>query len=348
MVSRLLMKRSFYIVVAALILGSAVSLDSSSQKRSLRGDSLQEAADAWRVALTMAEPSRPNLLCALSEGTNYSVSIWQNPVARLEKRWRTCAVVSSSGVLTRHHHGADIDKADLVMRFNAAPLEGYNATVGARDDIRFVNNQFMSRSLMADGQNPSDSSARSQQVVDRHSDWYKVRPDTTYVAIPMDPIPAAETFVSKHGNIDVYVTNESMHESISDVFRTLYDPVSFRSSSSYLGCMSRLPTTGAVGMLAALAICDEVKAYGMASSAPTADSPHHYYDDSDVLDGTSMELPGNKRGSAALHNYHCSFAAEKDLWRRLASNSPEDIDKTDVATIPGFSRVRCGDKPTWQ
>jgi len=56
-----------------------------------------------------------------------------------EKKFHKCSVVSNSGVLGRHKHGKVIDTADMVLRFNDAPLEEYSQFVGTKDDIRIVN-----------------------------------------------------------------------------------------------------------------------------------------------------------------------------------------------------------------
>eukprot|EP00192_Tetraselmis_astigmatica_P003025 CAMPEP_0117654466 /NCGR_PEP_ID=MMETSP0804-20121206/3759_1 /TAXON_ID=1074897 /ORGANISM="Tetraselmis astigmatica, Strain CCMP880" /LENGTH=584 /DNA_ID=CAMNT_0005460749 /DNA_START=418 /DNA_END=2172 /DNA_ORIENTATION=+ len=49
----------------------------------------------------------------------------------------TCAVVGSSGILRLFTHGKEIDKADMVIRFNRAPTKGFEAFVGTRTSYRF-------------------------------------------------------------------------------------------------------------------------------------------------------------------------------------------------------------------
>lgn len=50
-----------------------------------------------------------------------------------------CAIVGSSGALLHDRRGAEIDSHDFVVRFNNAPVEGYEAVVGARTDLRLFN-----------------------------------------------------------------------------------------------------------------------------------------------------------------------------------------------------------------
>lgn len=57
------------------------------------------------------------------------------------KLFRSCAVVGSSGILLMHRNGAEIDQADLVLRFNSAPTRGFEAYVGSRTTHRITNSR---------------------------------------------------------------------------------------------------------------------------------------------------------------------------------------------------------------
>jgi hypothetical protein len=52
---------------------------------------------------------------------------------------KTVAVVGSSGNLLKHKYGPEIDKHDVIIRFNQARVKGYEEFVGSRTDIRIVN-----------------------------------------------------------------------------------------------------------------------------------------------------------------------------------------------------------------
>lgn len=52
---------------------------------------------------------------------------------------KSCAIVGNSGTLDDSEFGSKIDSCDLVVRFNAAPTEGYESDVGSRTTHRFVN-----------------------------------------------------------------------------------------------------------------------------------------------------------------------------------------------------------------
>ncbi|KOO24515.1 cmp-n-acetylneuraminate-beta-galactosamide-alpha- -sialyltransferase 1-like protein [Chrysochromulina tobinii] len=56
-------------------------------------------------------------------------------------RYRTCAVVGSSGALRGTHHGASIDAHTAVIRINAAPTHKHEAAVGRRTTWRVHNSE---------------------------------------------------------------------------------------------------------------------------------------------------------------------------------------------------------------
>ncbi|KAM9710176.1 beta-galactoside alpha-2,6-sialyltransferase 2 isoform 2-T5 [Menidia menidia] len=60
-----------------------------------------------------------------------------------QEGFRTCAVVTSAGAILRSGLGKEIDAHDAVLRFNAAPTEGYERDVGNKTTIRIINSQIL-------------------------------------------------------------------------------------------------------------------------------------------------------------------------------------------------------------
>nr|AAY26387.1 alpha 2,6 sialyltransferase [Anopheles albimanus] len=58
---------------------------------------------------------------------------------------RSCVIVASAGSLKRSRLGPFIDGHDIVMRFNHAPTEGFEADVGAKTTIRVLNSQVVTK-----------------------------------------------------------------------------------------------------------------------------------------------------------------------------------------------------------
>lgn len=52
---------------------------------------------------------------------------------------KSIAVVGSSGILLNKEYGELIDGHDIVVRFNASRVKGYEKYVGSKTDIRFMN-----------------------------------------------------------------------------------------------------------------------------------------------------------------------------------------------------------------
>ncbi|KAG8466402.1 hypothetical protein KFE25_002158 [Diacronema lutheri] len=77
----------------------------------------------------------------------------RGPTATPPARLRSCAVVGGSGALASHPHGRLIDAHEHVFRVNGCPVRGFEARVGSRTSVRFVNSpqtQRWVRSAMSD------------------------------------------------------------------------------------------------------------------------------------------------------------------------------------------------------
>mmetsp|Transcript_58020 Transcript_58020/g.138109 ORF Transcript_58020/g.138109 Transcript_58020/m.138109 type:complete len:302 (+) Transcript_58020:92-997(+) len=207
----------------------------------------------------------------------------------------SCALVSNSGMLSKFELGSKIDSADLVMRFNEAPLHGYETHVGARDDIRFVNMHWGPNVLM-------NNTFPSKDVI--------------YINVLAAGFDVYwRRLGERRPDLQVFQVQLWQLDTLTETLRDIYGVQAFKGHIS-------LPTSGAVGMALALSMCGHLEAYGMAR-AWTEDeesTPYHYYE------------PG---GSARGNDHHQTFYAEKGLWRFMADDTTlVDNSSTAVITSP--------------
>ncbi|XP_023809854.1 alpha-N-acetylgalactosaminide alpha-2,6-sialyltransferase 5 isoform X4 [Oryzias latipes] len=67
----------------------------------------------------------------------------------LRMHCKTCSLVTSSGQLTGHRRGGEIDQSDCVIRMNDAPIKGFQQDVGQRTDVRVVAHSSLQRVLQS-------------------------------------------------------------------------------------------------------------------------------------------------------------------------------------------------------
>mmetsp|Transcript_10771 Transcript_10771/g.24604 ORF Transcript_10771/g.24604 Transcript_10771/m.24604 type:complete len:349 (+) Transcript_10771:134-1180(+) len=217
-----------------------------------------------------------------------------------------CAVVSNSGVMLSHQHGAEIDAADLIFRFNDAEIGGnLSAAVGSRDDVRFLNNMFlrnMSR-FLAKG-----TSGESTLYVFQR---FKPHDEFMYFQDMME-------VQKKHRDLHMLLGSDTVELLGKDIMQSAYGS-NFSSGGIF--------TTGWMGVLIAMSMCDEVRAYGFPGSHNSSSAPFHYFG-------------ALRSGSADVNEDHGAAAdMEKALYRALALN--DDVNTTDVVVLPGLRKLQC-------
>lgn len=300
-------------------------------------------------------PSQKELLCALSLKTEHLIPrknthLKEGDDFKPGKVYDTCAVVSNSGVMLAHNtSGKEIDEADLVIRFNNAPTgtfftyqdgeqvqTSFSIYVGKKEGLRVINDEVTRKW--------EDYDWGNAELKKKDITWI-VRPNYT----TDEPDVLLANITHAHHHAAVYSLDAAVEHSFIKAMRELYAPNWFDSywfapDLDYLTVSEiekrkpymrpdikeeqhRPPTSGATGILLALNMCKEVRAYGLAASYWGIQAPYHYY---------------NQRKKRAMRaSWHATFLAEKDLWRKVAKNSGSHIDQTDKAVIPGFPSDPC-------
>ncbi|XP_017262386.1 alpha-N-acetylgalactosaminide alpha-2,6-sialyltransferase 5b [Kryptolebias marmoratus] len=221
----------------------------------------------------------------------------------LSMHCRTCALVTSSGQLTRSMRGEEIDRSECVIRMNDAPSAGYQQDVGRRTSLRVVAHSSLQRVLR-----------RRQELLLNGSQ------DTVFIFWG----PSSSMRRDGRGHIynnlrllkqlqpklKVYIISRIKMLKFDELFKK-ETGIDRKSSNSWL-------STGWFTMAIALELCDRINVYGMvppdfcrSPSHPTV--PYHYYEPSGP-DECSMYLlhERSRRGS------HHRFITEKGVFSNWA------------------------------
>uniref|UniRef100_A0A8C3G174 Beta-galactoside alpha-2,6-sialyltransferase 2 n=1 Tax=Cyclopterus lumpus TaxID=8103 RepID=A0A8C3G174_CYCLU len=271
--------------------------------------------------------SSPQLYCELKRRTRirtvdgteepFSGLGWDRLVPSLPLRtsqYQSCAVVMSSGAVLNSSLGGEIDSHDAVLRFNAAPTRGFERDVGNKTTIRIINSQivarprhqFTSSSLYQDVTllvwDPAQYSANLTQ-------WFQ-KPDFDLFS------PYAERRRLRPQQ-PFYVLHPEFIWGLWDLIQdNTEDPI-----------QPNPPSSGFIGTLVMMSLCDEVSVYEFLPSARHTDLCHYY--------------ERHRDEACTLGAYH-PLMYEKMLVQRVNQGNQDQLKGRGKVTLRGFRRVRCG------
>ncbi|KAM8855977.1 beta-galactoside alpha-2,6-sialyltransferase 2 isoform 1-T11 [Spinachia spinachia] len=240
------------------------------------------------------------------------------PLEQLHRRqerssFKTCAVVTSAGAILRSGLGKEIDAHDAVLRFNAAPTEGYERDVGSKTTIRIINSQILA--------NPKHRFNTSS--------IYK---NVTLVA--WDPAPYTVNLHKWYASPDYnlfgpYVEHRKLHP--DQPFYILHPSYVWRLWDAIQGntqdnIQPNPPSSGFIGILLMMALCEQLHVYEYIPSMRQTDLCHYherYYD-----------------AACTLGAYH-PLLYEKSLIQRIHTGPKNDLRWKGRVTLPGLSTVNC-------
>ncbi|XP_016156174.1 PREDICTED: beta-galactoside alpha-2,6-sialyltransferase 1 [Ficedula albicollis] len=275
-----------------------------------------------------AKLSPEKLLCQLRDRVNvtmiqrsdgpFGTSEWQQylPGKSLSEtvgHLGRCAVVSSAGSLKSSRLGHEIDSHDAVLRFNGAPVRGFQDDVGQKTTIRLVNSQlvtveeqqFLREPLYNTGilivWDPAPYHAEIHE-------WYR-KPDYNF-------FESYKAYRRTHPEQPFYILNPKMQWQLWDILQ----------ENSLEHIQPNPPSSGMLGIVLMMTLCDQVDVYEFLPSKRQTDICHYYQ---------------------KFHDHACTMGAyhpllfEKNLVKHMNQGTDEDIYTHGKVTLPGFRQVQC-------
>nr|XP_036268224.1 alpha-N-acetylgalactosaminide alpha-2,6-sialyltransferase 1 [Pipistrellus kuhlii] len=216
----------------------------------------------------------------------------------------SCAVVGNGGILNNSHVGEEIDHHDYVFRLSGALTKGYEQDVGTRTSFYGFTAFSLTQSLYLLGSRgflhaPLGEDVRYLHFLEGSRDyewlealllnqtyktgnlfWFRHRPRAAFrEALRLD------RYLLLHPDLLRYMKNRFLRS------RTL-DTAHWRIYR---------PTTGALLLLTALQLCDQVSAYGFITAGHERFSDHYY----------------DREWRRTVFYVNHDFRLERALWKRL-------------------------------
>ncbi|XP_059734605.1 alpha-N-acetylgalactosaminide alpha-2,6-sialyltransferase 1 isoform X2 [Bos taurus] len=234
-------------------------------------------------------PQQQLLLASLPTGSSQCIS---------------CAVVGNGGILNNSHVGPEIDSHDYVFRLSGAIIKGYEHDVGTRTSFYGFTAFSLTQSLLILGSRGFPHAPLGQDVrylhflegtrdyewlealllnrtlTSRNLSWFRRRPQEAFQeALQLD------RYLLLHPDLLRYMKNRFLRsKTLNTAHWRIYRP-----------------TTGALLLLTALQLCDQVSAYGFITEGHERFSDHYY----------------DKSWKRTIFYTNHDFKLERALWKRL-------------------------------
>eukprot|EP00899_Mesostigma_viride_P026717 jgi/Mesvir1/722/Mv17329-RA.1 len=213
----------------------------------------------------------------------------------------TCAVVGSGRRLKGARHGPEIDAADVVIRMNAAPVQGYEADVGRRTSLRLVfpKSLLSYHNAVQRGKGGGEGEPPPDLYVMRCEPWCV--PMLQYLSKGL-PVPTK-----------VLLRNHIRNNYTADVTDRLVmaTMATFDLARAFT---AKKPTTGSLAVSLALLVCERVALYGFGQPGEVL---YGYYYERGYPGVKGAEVAADTNNLLAAGAKKHDFSGEWQAWKRL-------------------------------
>lgn len=275
--------------------------------------------------------SRDELICELKRRVPvktiqfgkepFTTSDWQKSLPNkslMEElgSFRTCAVVSSAASILRSKLGDEINGHDAVLRFNAAPINGFEDDVGTKTTFRIINSQvvatndyqFHNKSLYKTGVLLTWDPAPYMANL---SEWFK-KPDYNF-------FEDYKKYRKNNPEQSFHILHPSIQWNLWNIMQ----------ENTAENIQPNPPSSGLMGIVLMMTLCKQTDVYEFLPSRRKTDRCHYY---------------------EMFHDQACTMGAyhplmfEKNLVKRMNHGTDEEIRTNGKVTLPGFRTVLCPSK----
>ncbi|QDZ23307.1 hypothetical protein HOP50_10g58450 [Chloropicon primus] len=193
----------------------------------------------------------------------------------LQDKYKTCVAVGNSGKLLDLKAGSAIDAHELVMRFNDAPVRGYEENVGRRTTIRLLNRDYadtlVARQQRRAGAPPPPPGKKARRPSDVITLMWRAESYQHY-AVLRKLLPGER----------IYMISPQFLLPLLKFFKQVMERLAEKGMS---GEVPQSTPHGFVGIALLMQICEKITVYGFEEPSKLQEAgKYHYYDRIEPLD----------------------------------------------------------------